>query len=150
VGASEQDPQIPDPQVRERAGARRYTAAHKARILEEYDRLNKADKGALLRREGLYSSLISSWRTARDHGAEQALARPAGRRLIRGTRRSTRWRGSQPRPLQLIQPARRPAGPFGQQRQLPAVRPDPIPGAGRLARDPQLLGRLSRRDACGE
>jgi transposase-like protein len=79
VGVSEQDPEIPDPQVRERAGARRYTAAYKARILEEYDRLDKAGKGALMRREGLYSSLISSWRTARDHGAEQALARPIGR-----------------------------------------------------------------------
>jgi transposase len=78
VGASEQDPQIPDPQVRERAGVRRYSAAYKARILEEYDRLDKAGKGALLRREGLYSSLISGWRTARDHGAEQALARPVG------------------------------------------------------------------------
>ncbi|MEU6997214.1 hypothetical protein [Nonomuraea sp. NPDC046570] len=79
MGASEQDPPIPDPQVRERATARRYTAAYKARILEEYDRLDKAGKGALMRREGLYSSLISSWRTARDHGAEQALARPVGR-----------------------------------------------------------------------
>lgn len=79
MGASEQDPEIPDPQVRERATARRYTAAYKARILEEYDQLDKAGKGALLRREGLYSSLISSWRTARDHGAAQALARPAGR-----------------------------------------------------------------------
>ncbi|MGP3965901.1 transposase [Nonomuraea sp. 3N208] len=79
MGASEQDPEIPDPQVHERAGARRYTAAYKARILEEYDRLDKAGKGALMRREGLYSSLISSWRTARDHGAEQALARPVGR-----------------------------------------------------------------------
>ncbi|MEV5892847.1 hypothetical protein [Nonomuraea fuscirosea] len=78
MGASEQDPQIPDPQVRERATARHYTAAYKARILEEYDQLDKAGKGALLRREGLYS-LISSWRTARDHGAEQAPARPIGR-----------------------------------------------------------------------
>lgn len=79
MGASEQDPPIPDPQVHERATVRRYSAAYKARILEEYDRLDKAGKGALMRREGLYSSLISSWRTARDHGAEQALARPAGR-----------------------------------------------------------------------
>ncbi|MCK2212379.1 hypothetical protein MF672_000980 [Actinomadura sp. ATCC 31491] len=79
MGASEQDPEIPDPRVRERTTARRYTAAYKARILEEYDQLDKAGKGALMRREGLYSSLISSWRTARDHGAEQALARPVGR-----------------------------------------------------------------------
>jgi hypothetical protein len=40
-------------------------AEYKARILEEYDRLEKAGKGALMRREGLYSSLLSSWRTAR-------------------------------------------------------------------------------------
>ncbi|UBU10376.1 hypothetical protein [Nonomuraea gerenzanensis] len=65
--------------MRERGRPRSYSAAYKARILEEYDRLDKAGKGALLRREGLYSSLISSWRTARDHGAEQALARPVGR-----------------------------------------------------------------------
>ncbi|MDP9843598.1 hypothetical protein J2853_002809 [Streptosporangium lutulentum] len=32
-----------------------------------------------MRREGLYSSLISSWKTARDHGASEALARPVGR-----------------------------------------------------------------------
>ncbi|WP_404823970.1 IS3 family transposase [Nonomuraea gerenzanensis] len=79
MGASKPDPEVPDPQVRERGRPRSYSAAYKARILEEYDRLDKAGKGALLRREGLYSSLISSWRTARDHGAEQALARPVGR-----------------------------------------------------------------------
>ncbi|MDP9842177.1 transposase-like protein [Streptosporangium lutulentum] len=77
--ASKLDPQIPDPQVRERAAVRRYTAAYKARILAEYDQLDKAGKGALMRREGLYSSLISSWKTARDHGASEALARPVGR-----------------------------------------------------------------------
>ncbi|WP_433432976.1 IS3 family transposase [Nonomuraea sp. CA-141351] len=79
MGASKPDPEIPDPQVHERGRPRTYSAAYKARILEEYDQLDKAGKGALLRREGLYSSLISSWRTARDHGAEQALARPVGR-----------------------------------------------------------------------
>jgi hypothetical protein len=35
------------------------SARYKARILEEYERLDKAGKGALLRREGLYTSLIS-------------------------------------------------------------------------------------------
>jgi transposase-like protein len=79
VGAQKSDPEIPDPQVRERAVTRRYTAAYKARILEAYDQLDKAGKGALMRREGLYSSLISGWRTQRDAGAEQALARPVGR-----------------------------------------------------------------------
>src|SRR5207247_1303954 len=51
----------------------------KAQILEEYGGLDKAGKGALLRREGLYTSLISEWRKQRDRGALQALAKPAGR-----------------------------------------------------------------------
>jgi transposase-like protein len=70
----------PDPEVPERArGPRRYSAKYKAKILEEYEDLSKADKGALLRREGLYSSLISEWRRQRERGAIEALAKPAGR-----------------------------------------------------------------------
>ena len=70
----------PDPEVPERArGPRRYSAKYKARILEEYEGLNKAGKGALLRREGLYTSLISEWRKQRDRGALEALAKAAGR-----------------------------------------------------------------------
>ena len=70
----------PEPEVLERArGPRRYSAKYKARILDEYERLDKAGKGALLRREGLYTSLISAWRRQRDEGALEALARPAGR-----------------------------------------------------------------------
>ena len=70
----------PDPEVPERARApRRYSAKYKARILAEYDTLNKAEKGALLRREGLYSSLLTEWRKQRDRGALDALAKPAGR-----------------------------------------------------------------------
>lgn len=70
----------PDPEVPERArGPRRYSARYKARILEEYERLDKAGKGALLRGEGLYSSLLSEWRKQRDRGALEALAKPAGR-----------------------------------------------------------------------
>jgi transposase len=70
----------PDPEVPERArGPRRYSARYKAQILDEYERLDKAGKGALLRREGLYTSLISEWRKQRDRGALQGLAKPAGR-----------------------------------------------------------------------
>ena len=70
----------PDPEVLERArGPRRYSAKYKAQILDEYERLDKAGKGALLRREGLYTSLISEWRKQRDRGALEALAKPAGR-----------------------------------------------------------------------
>jgi transposase-like protein len=70
----------PEPEVLERArGPRRYSAKYKAQILDEYERLDKAAKGALLRREGLYTSLISEWRKQRDRGVLEALAKPAGR-----------------------------------------------------------------------
>lgn len=69
----------PDPEVPERARTRRFSAGYKARILAEYEGLGKAGKGALLRREGLYSSLICEWRKQRDKGALEALAKPAGR-----------------------------------------------------------------------
>jgi len=71
--------QVPDPEVPAKARMRRWSAAEKARILAEYENLGKADKGALLRREGIYSSLVAAWRQQRDQGARAALARPAGR-----------------------------------------------------------------------
>ena len=70
----------PDTEVPERArGPRRFPAAYKARILAEYEGLSKADKGALLRREDLYSSLINEWRKQADQGAHEALGRSSGR-----------------------------------------------------------------------
>jgi transposase len=70
----------PNPEVPERArGPRRFPAPYKARILAEYEPLSKAEKGALLRREGLYSSLLTEWRRQRDQGVEEALGRTAGR-----------------------------------------------------------------------
>jgi transposase len=71
--------QVPDPEVPAKARSRRYSASYKAKILTEYEQLDKAGKGALLRREGLYTSLISAWRQQRDQGALAALAKPAGR-----------------------------------------------------------------------
>ena len=71
--------QVPDPEVPAKARTRTWSAADKARILAEYESLDKAGKGALLRREGIYSSLISAWRQQREQGALQALAKPAGR-----------------------------------------------------------------------
>lgn len=70
---------VPDPEVPAKAQSRRYSASYKAKILAEYEELDKAGKGALLRREGLYSSLIAAWRQQRDQGALAALAKPAGR-----------------------------------------------------------------------
>ena len=61
---------------------RTFTAAYKARILCEYDQLESGrERGALLRREGLYSSHIDGWRKARDAGAANGMTdKPAGGR----------------------------------------------------------------------
>ena len=54
---------------------RAFTAAYKARIVQEYDQLQTGrERGALLRREGLYSSHITDWRKSRDAGAANGLA----------------------------------------------------------------------------
>jgi transposase-like protein len=48
---------------------RRFTAEYKLRILHEADRGTASGQlGALLRREGLYSSLLNTWRQQRDQG----------------------------------------------------------------------------------
>jgi len=60
---------------------RAFTAAYKARILQEYDQLQTGrERGALLRREGLYSSHLDGWRKSRDAAVANGLAdKPAGR-----------------------------------------------------------------------
>jgi len=59
----------PDPQVTQRATRRRFTAADKRRILAAADACNQPGQlGALLRREGLYSSTLASFRKQRDEG----------------------------------------------------------------------------------
>lgn len=68
-----------DAEVPERATRRTYSAQYKLRILAEYERRDRDGKGALLRREGLYTSLISEWRKQRDQGALQALGTAPGR-----------------------------------------------------------------------
>lgn len=60
-------------EVGERPAHRRFTLEYKKRILAEYERLPRGEQGALLRREGLYSSHVDSWRKQRDAGVEQAL-----------------------------------------------------------------------------
>jgi transposase len=52
---------------------RTFTAEYKMRILEEYENAGPGQRGALLRREGLYSSQISDWRRARDAAASGSL-----------------------------------------------------------------------------
>jgi len=64
-----------DTEVVAKAQRRRFTAEYKRRIVREADRCTTAGAiGALLRREGLYSSHLTTWRAARDRGELEGLA----------------------------------------------------------------------------
>ncbi len=72
---------VPDPELVVRPRRRRFTAEYKLRVLREADACSQLGEiGALLRREGLYSSILSEWRKQRDAGSLQALERPRGRK----------------------------------------------------------------------
>lgn len=71
---SENGSVLPDPEVVPQARRRRFTAAYKLRILEEADQCSERGQiGALLRREGLYSSNLTNWRRQRARGQLAAL-----------------------------------------------------------------------------
>ena len=74
--------QIPDPEVMVQAKRRQYSAAYKQRILVEADQCSDPGEiGALLRREGLYSSHLARWRQMRAAGELQGLSpQPRGRK----------------------------------------------------------------------
>lgn len=64
--ASQQDP---DPEVVPKAKRRSFSTKYKLRILNEHEACTEpGEKGALLRREGLYSSHITTWRRQRERG----------------------------------------------------------------------------------
>lgn len=63
----------------ERARRRTFTAAYKLAMLAEYEAAEPGHRGQVLRREGLYSSLLTEWRRARDAGALAGLAATRGR-----------------------------------------------------------------------
>jgi len=75
---------IPDPEVPERKNRRRFTARYKLQILEQADGCAKLGEiGALLRREGLYSSNLTTWRKQREKGLLDALSpRKRGRKKL--------------------------------------------------------------------
>lgn len=78
--AEEANPR-PDPEVRAVAKRRQFSAAYKLAVLAEADGVNEPGAiGALLRREGLYSSHLSVWRREREAGALEALSRRRGRK----------------------------------------------------------------------
>lgn len=71
----------PNPEVNKKRQNRRYSADYKLATLSEIDRCTTAsERGAIMRREGLYASLISEWRKSRDAGALSALSKLRGRK----------------------------------------------------------------------
>ena len=75
-----------DPEVPAKVQRRRFSAEYRLRILKHADACKTAgERGALLRREGLYSSLLTNWRRQREQGALQEMRR--------------RRRGPKPRPV---------------------------------------------------
>lgn len=72
---------LPDPELVERPQRRTFTADYKRRILREAEACKRPGEiGALLRREGLYTSHLSEWRKQRDHGALAGTGVARGRR----------------------------------------------------------------------
>jgi transposase len=66
--------EVPDPEVVPRAKRRQISAKYKLRILAEADQCTqRGEIGALLRREGLYSSHLTTWRKQRDRGQLEGL-----------------------------------------------------------------------------
>lgn len=90
-----------DVEVVEKAKRRRFDAAYKATILNEVDRAPPGGIGAVLRREGLYSTHLITWRRQRDEGSLAALqpkrrgpkkATPEVRRIAQLERENARLR----------------------------------------------------------
>lgn len=64
-------PVIPDSEVTDRAAYRTFTKEEKARILREAEQCQRGELGALLRREGIYSSTLAKWRKQREKAIQQ-------------------------------------------------------------------------------
>ena len=69
----------PDAEVIDKPSRRRFSPAYKLRILEEVERCTEpGEVGRILRREGLYSSSLATWRKAARGGSLTALSKKRG------------------------------------------------------------------------
>jgi transposase-like protein len=102
-------------EVMEKAKRRQYSAAYKLKIVREADACTKAGEvGALLRREGLYSSHLTAWRKARAKGERKGLeakqrgpkakaADPSAQKLVEQEREMARWKARAERAEALVE-----------------------------------------------
>ena len=85
---------VPDPEVVEKAKRRQFSPEYKLRVLREADACRgEGQIGALLRREGLYSSHLTTWRRQRETGALAGM---------RARKRGPKGRAEDPRVKQLV------------------------------------------------
>jgi transposase len=101
-------------EVTEKAKRRHYSAAYKLKILHEADACTKpGELGAMLRREGLYSSHLAAWRKARAKGARKGLEAkqrgpkattdPSAQKLAEQEREMARWKARAERAEALVE-----------------------------------------------
>ena len=82
---------VPDPEVDAKPRRRTFPADYKLRILQEVSACSgEGEIGQVLRREGLYSSHLSTWRQQRDEGALRELGKKRGRKPKRQDRDTER------------------------------------------------------------
>jgi len=105
----------PETEVSAKAQRRRFTAEYKRRVLKEADRCTRPGEiGALLRREGLYSSALTAWRAARARGELAGLAAkkrgprarrvdPRDRKLAAQERELVQWKARAQRAEALVE-----------------------------------------------
>ena len=115
----------PDTEVVAKARRRRFTAQYKQKIVREADRCTHVGEiGALLRREGLYSSQLTSWRGARDRGELEGLAPrqrgpkatpvdPRDRKIVEQDREIVRWKHRAERAEALVEVQKKVAALLG-------------------------------------
>jgi transposase-like protein len=108
-----------------KAQRRRFTAEYKQRIVREADRCTTAGAiGALLRREGLYSSHLTNWRAARDRGEREGLTPkkrgpkaappdPRDKKIAEQERETTKWRKRAERAEALVEVQKKVAALLG-------------------------------------
>ena len=113
-----------EPEVVAKAQRRRFTAEYKRRIVREADRCTTGAIGALLRREGLYSSHLTTWRAARDRGELEGLAPkkrgpkapppdPRDKQLVEQARETARWKKRAERAEALVEVQKKVAALLG-------------------------------------
>lgn len=112
-------------EVSSKATRRRFTAEYKRQIVRAAERCTKPGEiGALLRREGLYSSHLRKWRDARDRGELEALAPkqrgpkatvadPRDRKLAEQERETLRWKKRAERAEALVEVQKKVAALLG-------------------------------------